>query len=124
MSNLLKGLLPDAPGVARMLVAAAEDRVADELRDHAAGGMGGATAARLVASSFAARTLFAPEACASVVGELALALGLVGEIGYTPTVVSPPPGLAAPAGPVDDRQATVKPAPQPDQGASIRRYAL
>ena len=34
MANLLKDLLPDGPKVIRMLVAAAEDRVADVLAEH------------------------------------------------------------------------------------------
>jgi hypothetical protein len=106
MSNLLKDLLPDAPGVARMLVAAAEDRVADELRDHAEGGLDGATAARLVTSSFAGRTMFAPEACALVVGEIARALGIVHEVAYSPTVVSQPDGPARLASQPGDGQAS------------------
>ncbi len=39
MSNLLKDMLPDASPVARMLLAAAEDHVADMLRGHVAQGL-------------------------------------------------------------------------------------
>src|SRR5258708_34972664 len=53
MSNLLKDLLPDAPRVARMLVAAAEDRIAQVLHDHVDHGLDADTAARLAVSSFA-----------------------------------------------------------------------
>lgn len=39
LSNVLKDVLPDDPRLNRMLVAAAEDRVADTLREHVAQGM-------------------------------------------------------------------------------------
>lgn len=90
MSNLLKDLLPDAPAIARMLVAAAEDRVADELREHCAQGLNAETAARLATSSFARATLYDPDACAMIVGELAHALGLTAD---PPTTAPPAPEL-------------------------------
>ncbi len=98
VSNLLKDLLPDAPRVARMLVAAAEDRVSDVLREHVSQGMDTATAARLAASFFADATMYTPDACAWVVGELAVALGLTSDVAGPPTVTVPPgsvPGDAA-----------------------------
>jgi hypothetical protein len=76
MSNLVKDLLPDDQQMGRILVVAAEQQIPDALRGHVSQGMDVGTAARLVASSFAASTLFAQQACASVVGELAIALGL------------------------------------------------
>jgi hypothetical protein len=79
MTSLLADLMPDAPQLARLMVAAAQDRVADELRGHVAQGMDIATAATLVTSAFASATLFTPEACAWVVGEFAIALGLMSE---------------------------------------------
>src|SRR5579859_7128387 len=91
VSNLLKDLLPDEPRVARMLVAAAEDHVADSLRGHVAQGMDVAPAARLTASFFASATLYPPEACAWGVGGLAVALGLLTPADGPPTVISPPP---------------------------------
>ena len=77
MSNLLKDFLPDSPAPARMLVAAAEDHIADVLRQHVAEGLDPVTAARLAAAAFANATMFSPEACAWVVGELGMALGLL-----------------------------------------------
>jgi len=93
MSNLLKDLLPDAPRIARMLVAAAEDRLAEMLAEHVAQGMDSATAARLAASSFASATMFTPEACAWVVGEVGVALGVLREEAGAPTIVQSPPGF-------------------------------
>ena len=58
-----------------MLVAAAEARLADMLRDHRAQGMDVSTACALAAQTFGARTAFTPAACAWVVGELAAAVG-------------------------------------------------
>jgi FHA domain len=81
LSNLLSDLLPDAPRVARILVAAAQDQIAEELREHTSVGMDALTASRLAASSFAGTTMFAPEACTWVVEEFALALGLTTEAG-------------------------------------------
>lgn len=85
LSNLLADLLPDAPRIARILVAAAQDRIADDLREHTSVGMDPKTASRLVASSFADATMFAPEACNWVVSEIALALGLTEEDPPAPT---------------------------------------
>ena len=79
LSSLLADLLPGATRVARVLVAAAEDQVAETLAGHVARGLDAATAARLTASSFAAATMYAPEACEWVVGTLAIALGLITE---------------------------------------------
>src|SRR5215468_1021462 len=76
LANLLADLLPDDPRIARVLVTAAQDQVADELREHTAAGMDATTATRMVASSFANDTMLAPDACAWVVGEFALVLGL------------------------------------------------
>lgn len=90
MSNLLKDLLPEAPGIARMLVTAAEDHIADQLAGHVSQGLDAPTAVRLTASSFAGSTMFAPEACAWVVSEFAITLGLITD-GRVGTVVVPPP---------------------------------
>lgn len=77
MSNMMADLLPDAPRVAKVLIAAAEDHVADMLADHVSQGMDIATAVRLVTSGFAAATMFTPEACSWAVSEFATALGLM-----------------------------------------------
>lgn len=61
MSNLVKDLLPDDQDVGRILVVAAEQKIADALQDHVSQGMDVNTACRLVASSFAAKTMFAAE---------------------------------------------------------------
>src|SRR6185312_13730357 len=79
LANLLADLLPDAPRIARILVAAAEDHVADDLREHTADGMDVATASRLVASAFTSATLIASDACTWAVAEFALAIGLISE---------------------------------------------
>jgi hypothetical protein len=79
LGNLLADLLPDSPRIARIFVAAAQDKIADELKQHTSDGMDGATASRLAASSFAGATMFTPDACAWVAGEFALALGLTTE---------------------------------------------
>ena len=89
LSNLLADLLPDAPRIARILVAAAQDHIADELREHTSAGMDPMTASRLAATVFADATMFPPDACAWVVGEFALALGLVSDNSAPPIRFSP-----------------------------------
>ena len=79
LSNLLSDLLPDSPRIAEIPAAAAQDQIADELREHTSVGMDTRTASRLAASSFAEATMFAPEACAWVVDEFARALGLASD---------------------------------------------
>jgi hypothetical protein len=91
LANLLKDLLPGEPAVTRMLAAAAEERVAWQLREHVSAGLDGATAARLAASSFASRNRYDSGTCAWLIGELATALGLIGDTGNTPTVPATPP---------------------------------
>src|ERR1700722_7294032 len=77
LSNLLADLLPESPVIARFMVAAAQDKIADELREHTTDGMDAATAARLATSSSASATMINPMACAGVVDEFALALCLM-----------------------------------------------
>src|SRR5215469_18342900 len=89
LSNLLADLLPDAPRIARLMVAAAQDHIADELREHTSAGMDAATASRLAATVLADASLLPPEACAWVVGEFALALGLVSDNSAPPIRFSP-----------------------------------
>src|SRR5215469_16330278 len=89
LSNLLADLLPDAPRIARILVAAAQDHIADELREHTSAGMDTVTALRLTATVFADATMFPQDACAWVVGEFALALGLVSDNSAPPIRFSP-----------------------------------
>jgi hypothetical protein len=148
LANLLADLLPDAPRMARILVAAAEDHVADELREHTADGMDIATASRLVASSFTSATLIAADACTWAVTEFALAIGLIAEpdgvvsasaisSGTSPSMTaqfasgehpSPPaqPGSTQPYDPSDDLSAPtpapVRPSPKRDQHG-VRRPA-
>jgi hypothetical protein len=99
MSNLLRDFLPDSPGPARMLVAAAEDHIADTLREHVAQGLDPVTAARLAAASFASATMFSPEACAWVVGELGIALGLLSAGASPPSFAPSSPGPQQAAAP-------------------------
>lgn len=98
MTNLLRDFLPDAPQVTRLLVAAAEDRIFEVLAQHVAQGLDVATATRLAASSFASTTLFSPEICDWVVGEIAIAAGLGTKVMADPggqadtlVAVNPPP---------------------------------
>jgi hypothetical protein len=97
LANLMKDLLPDDPAISRMLVAAAEEHIADQLRDQASTGIDDATAIRLAAASFASRTMFDLGTCTWLIRELATALGLTTDDGYTPTVTAstPPPHAAA-----------------------------
>src|SRR6185437_10058475 len=90
MANLLKDLLPDDPRLVRMFVAAADDQIADVLNEHVSQGMDSATAARLAASIFKDMSMFPPELCAWVVGEIAIALGLLATAAGPPTIVSAP----------------------------------
>ena len=89
LSNLLADLMPDAPRIARILVAAAHDHIADELREYISAGMDPATASRLAATMFADATMLPSQACAWVVGEFALALGLVSDNSAPPITFSP-----------------------------------
>ncbi|HET7016807.1 MAG TPA: hypothetical protein VFI65_22990 [Streptosporangiaceae bacterium] len=84
MSNLIKDLLPDDQQLARILVVAAEQDVASKLAEYVSQGMDAATAIRLVATSFAASTMFAEQACLWVVSELAIAMGLASGESTTP----------------------------------------
>ena len=98
MSGLLKDSLSGTPGIARILVAAGEEHVADALRDHiSVGRMDAATAARLTASSFATATFFTPEVCAWAVTEYAISLGLITH------PAGPQPGAAAAFGRIPAR---------------------
>ncbi len=120
MSNLLADLLPESPWMARLLRAAAEQRIAEALRSYVGQGMDAATAAALAASSFAAATMFTPEACAWVVAELAVALGLMADDGVAAPVwkeqapragkptASPPILTASPPAPAGARPEPVQ----------------
>ncbi|HEX9624187.1 MAG TPA: FHA domain-containing protein [Streptosporangiaceae bacterium] len=134
LANLLADLLPDAPTIARILVAAAEDHVADDLREHTADGMDIGTASRLVASSFTSATLIAADACTWAVAEFALAIGLISEpagvgqssvapsmtanVGTGPAHVQGEPASTQPYDPEDDLSAPtpapVRPSPRRD----------
>ena len=133
LANLLADLLPDAPRMARILVAAAEDHVADDLREHTGDGMDITTASRLVASSFTSATLIAADACTWAVTEFALAIGLIADpdgavsasIGPSMTAhfasgehPQPAPGSTQPYDPSDDLSAPtpapVRPSPKRD----------
>jgi WD40 repeat protein len=92
LSGLLADLLPDQPRLVRLLTGAAEDDVAGMLRGHLAAGMDVTTAASLSAAAFAEASVFLPEACAWVVGAMAIALGLADE---APAVLGRP--VATPA---------------------------
>ncbi len=76
LANLLADLLPESPTLARILVTAAQDKIADELRLHTSDGMDAVTAARLATASFATATMINPQVCEWAVAEFARALGL------------------------------------------------
>ncbi len=76
VSNLVKDLLPDSPAVGRLIVAAAELGVAEDLTDYTSQGLDGQTAVRLVASSFETATMVAAEVCEWLTEAFAIALGL------------------------------------------------
>ncbi len=77
MQSLLADMLPETPRVVRLLVAAAEDQVADTLRQHVARGLDAGTAIKLTSAALAEATMLVPGACAWVTGVYAVALGLV-----------------------------------------------
>lgn len=104
MSNLIKDLLPDDQQLARILVIAAEQDVAAKLREHVSQGMDAATATRLVATSFAASTMFAQQACRLVVSELAIAMGLAPGETTSPATSEPGPTPSWPSLPHQDLQ--------------------
>lgn len=131
LSNLLADLMPDAPRIARILVAAAQDHIADELREYISAGMDPATASRLAATMFADATMLPPDACAWVVGEFALALGLVSDnsappIRFSPSVTAVMAGAVAGKPVVADPEKSTEPAPaepepHADAGQAPRR---
>ena len=132
MSNLIKDLLPDDQQLARILVIAAEQDLAAKLREHISRGMDAATAIRLVATSFAASTMFAQQACLWVVSELAIAMGLAsgestmpvaGDSGLAAVrLVSPEPepAPAASSGPGSGQTPQLVPTPQLDDPSRPR----
>ena len=101
MSSLLADFLPDDQPVARLLIAAAGERIAESLLDHVAHGMDTATAVQLATSALTARTLFTPEACEWAATEIATALGL------EPPRPAPAPG----PGPLETAAAITSTAP-------------
>jgi hypothetical protein len=118
MSNLIKDLLPDDQQLARILVIAAEQDVASKLREHVAQGMDAATATRLVATSFAASTMFAQQACTWVVSELAIAMGLAS--GETTSPATSEPGLTPDWPPLSHQDPQSDPAPPPPSDPTPR----
>ena len=79
LSSLLADLLPDAPNVARVLAAAAQHGLAGSLLDYVSGGMDAGTATQLAAAAFAHANLLAPDTCAWIAAEVAVALGMTAE---------------------------------------------
>jgi len=76
MSAALRDLLPGQPRETKVLVAAAEEGLAEALSYHVARGMDPVTVRGKVARSFARHTGFRPAACQWAVDELAAVLGL------------------------------------------------
>lgn len=96
ISNLMKDVLPDDPRMARVVIAAAEEGIGDQLRDLLAQGLDAATAARLATARLTEATMFPPEACAWATGQIAVALGALTDADRTPTIVVPPDRGPAP----------------------------
>src|SRR5215467_8528738 len=92
LANLLKDLLPDLPRESALLVAAAQCDLTGVLTGHLDQGLDLRTSSRLASGWFAERMPFTDDACAWVVGELAIALGADG--GQARTLLE-----AIPAGP-------------------------
>ncbi len=90
VASMLSDLLPQASRVSRVLVAAAEDRIAAQLQENISRGVDVSTASNLAASSFCDSTMFSPEVCNWAVREIAVALGLFGA-SVPPAVM---PGMA------------------------------
>jgi DNA-binding beta-propeller fold protein YncE len=95
MANLLKDLLPDDPKVVRMLVAATEDRIADVLVEHMSHGMDAATAVRIAGSRFTDASMLPGDVCAWIVGEFAIALGMLPADAGSPPMRTRPAWSAA-----------------------------
>jgi hypothetical protein len=76
MANLLKDFLPDAPRESGLLIAAAQARIADALRENVSNGLDATTAIALASTSLAETTAFTPDACSWATRELAIAMGL------------------------------------------------
>jgi serine/threonine protein kinase len=76
MATALKSLLPDMPRETKVLVAAAEEGLAEALSYHVSRGMDPGTVRGKVARSFARHTGFRSAACQWAVDELAAVLGL------------------------------------------------
>jgi Septum formation len=76
MANLLKDFLPDAPRESGLLIAAAQARIADALRENVSNGLDATTAMALASTSLAETTAFTPDACSWATRELAIAMGL------------------------------------------------
>jgi hypothetical protein len=119
LANVLADLLPDAPRVARLLVMAAQDQVARDLREHTSAGMDATTASAMVASSFAGATMLAPDACAWAVREFALALGLGPDAGAFTTHAGGAVTVAG-VGSADQSTAPISTQPALEPGPSPR----
>jgi serine/threonine-protein kinase len=76
MSTALRDLLPDRPRETKVLVATAEQGVAEALSYHVARGMDPGTVREKLTRSFERHTGFRPAACQWAVSELAAVLGL------------------------------------------------
>jgi hypothetical protein len=126
---LMSDLLPDAPREAQVLLAAAEHQVAGSIRGHLAQGLDSATAVRLSAAAFAAKTMFASEVCDWIARELAVAMGLdpgVGEsLGSTEYASALLTGVAKPSATPATASSPLRSAlaKSPASGTPRRRWA-
>jgi hypothetical protein len=102
VASMRSDLLPQASRVSRVLVAAAEDRIAAQLQENISRGVDVTTASNLAAASFCDSTMFSPEVCNWAVREIAVALGLFGAnvppaaMPGTARAQAAPPGQPAP----------------------------
>lgn len=93
ISNLLRDYLPEAPLEKNLLIAAAEDGVADQLRDSAVPGADISTVMRAIETSFRNRRGLTEDASNWVIRELTIALGL--GLGEEATTKPDPQGMVS-----------------------------
>lgn len=101
MANLLTDLLPEAPLEKTVLVAAADNDLADMIGNLLAARVPVDTAIRMAAESLAARTGLTAESCDWVAREIAKAIGVTPEhydlVPPAPAPPAPPPAWPTPA---------------------------
>ncbi len=123
ISNLLRDYLPEAPLEKNLLIAAAEEGVADQLRDNAVPGADISVVMRSIETSFRNRRGLTEDASSWVVGELSIALGL--SSGEDATTRADPEGIVSPpAGTVTASAGAAMPLLSPAEGGAVAAPAV